>query len=281
MHWKWWTAVELSEAEFEEPFLLEPIIPKGGIVLFHGKRGIGKTQLALTLALACSNESILFGRYKSYPGKVVLVEADMVESILHSRLKVIREHGYNIEGIDILYSSYIDVMQLREGSRLVGELQSRNPVLVIWDTLTRVFYGDTNVDSSVSAVYGRLRSILPEATHLIVHHEKKTTPDNDKLEIDELYRGSSAWVDAADTGLRMVHVGGSNRVLQFTKTRTCGPQQSIRLHLGEDLLLYAPFDSTFVDDLLKRGLGSLFKHSFVGGRKVLEIYMARKNAERR
>jgi hypothetical protein len=48
-----YSAQDLAVQEFpEETFLVEGLIPLGGLVLLHGKRGIGKSQFSMTLGHA-------------------------------------------------------------------------------------------------------------------------------------------------------------------------------------------------------------------------------------
>lgn len=238
-----WSSDELVAHTFRNAYLIDPIVPRGGIVLFHGKRGIGKTQFLLTVA-ACLNEGgTLFGRYRTRPSNVFYIQADMTPQIQQLRVKQ-AQLLYPLARTHFIFPSFFNISTLREEAELVQTVRSLEPDLVVWDTLRKIHRGDSNVDDTASFVYGRAKELFPTATHCFVHHDKKTIAEQEKLEEEELYRGSGAWLDDADTGLHLKAIGTGRMILTFTKTRTAALQQSISLAMhGETLLLYASYSS--------------------------------------
>jgi RecA-family ATPase len=239
MSHEWWTADGLTHATFRQPYLFYPIIPHPGIVFLYGKRALGKTQLLLTVAATLVHRGALFGRYPvQRSGPIVIVEADMSASLVHERLCLAARSGFTFPDVHFVFPTFFDIVGLSERHPLVQEIVERQPVLIVWDTLARIFHGDTNCDASVSLVYGRARALFPDATHWFVHHDRKTREEDATLPQDEVFRGSGAWSDNADTSLHLV-ANGHYRLLQFTKLRTCEPQPSIPLRRTEALLLQA------------------------------------------
>jgi len=238
---KLWSADELAHHRFVIPFLVEPIIPRGGIVFFHGKRNIGKSQLALTLAACLAEGGALFGRYPTHlHGSVVYVQTDMTAPVEQLRVKQIHDL-YPLDKVFFCFPNYFDIAAMGDTDKVIQDIRALNPSFIVWDTLRKIHRGDMSKDDSLpSLIYGRSKELFPGATHLYVHHDKKTVIDQDQLDQEELFRGTGAWLDDCDTGLHLSSVGGNKLALTFTKVRTAPPQRSILLTMNQDtLLLYA------------------------------------------
>lgn len=242
---KIWTAQELSDHYFAETYLIDPIVPRGGVVLFHGKRGIGKTQFIMTLISCLAEGGRLFGRYRTKSNIVAFyVQADMTESLQQDRVKRARKL-YDLSKTYYSFPILLNLPELTHEDPWVRSITTLHPDLIIWDTLREVHRLDSNEDSSPSLVYGAARGLFPSATHIFVHHDKKTIADQNMLDDDEFFRGSGAWLDKADTGLHLAAIAPGHLLLTFTKTRTCAPQNPLSLTMHpETLLLYASEDAS-------------------------------------
>ena len=238
-----WTASELAEHNFHTPFLVEPVIPRGGAVLFHGKRNIGKSQFALTLAACLAEEGVLFGRYPTYStGPVVYVQADMTAAVQQQRVRVMKKL-YQLDRLHFIFPPYFNIAVIREEDEVVDKIRALEPSLIVWDTLRKIHRQDSNSDETPSFVYGKTRELFPDVTHIFVHHDKKTIADQDKLDPEEFFRGSGAWLDDADTGIHLSSAGRRRLTLRFTKVRTASEQPNIPLVFdSETMLLYTDDD---------------------------------------
>lgn len=274
-----WTTERLGVHRFRETYLVEPIIPQGGIVFLSGKRGIGKSHIALTIAACLEGRGALFGLYHVRPtGPVVYIQADMPAPIQQERIQKAWSFGYVMENVYWHFPKFFNLLMLSPSTELVKEINALSPCLIVWDTLRKIHRGSSNDDDTPSLVYGHAQGLFPTATHLFIHHEKKTVVEQEKLEIDELFRGSGAWLDDADTGFRLSEVAPGRLLLENTKHRTCEAQAPIHLSLNRSvLLLYASSDRlrelihwwkrvnpNGTEDALERFL----LHSFVGSPRL-------------
>jgi len=238
-----WKAGDLATHFFQQTYLVEPIIPYGGIVFFHGKRNIGKSQLALTLAICLAERGSLFGKYQTHAtGPVVYVQADMGAPLQQLRLRSIASL-YSLDHLYFFFPKFFNLAVVTYNTPVMQEIATLKPCVIIWDTLRKVQRLKTNEDDTPSFIYGKVQEMFPESTHFFVHHDKKTQVDDDQLDPDEKFRGSGAWLDDADTGLHLSKIATGKLLLSFTKTRSCEEQPPLPLILHpETLLLYATAD---------------------------------------
>lgn len=239
-----WTTDQLARHHFAHAFLVEPIILRGGINLLHGKRGIGKSHFALTLAACLSERGALFGRYPTHvQGPVVYVQADVPPWLTQTRVRLAQKL-YPLSNVLFYFPDSFNIATLNHGHDLVKEIQSHHPSLIIWDTLRKIHRGNSNDDDVPSMIYGLARELFPKAAHLFVHHDKKTVVDQEQLDREEEFRGSGAWIDDAHTGMHLVKVATNKLMLHFTKTNACEDQAPLPLTLSlESLLLYSSPDA--------------------------------------
>jgi len=240
------------------PFLVRPIIPIGGTVLLFGKRTAGKTALALTLAHNIIRGDKFGGHYQCSQGKVAYLQVDT--PLLTQQDRVIRLQqtlGLNPpELLWLLNDSSIDIFtEIAEDAPWLQQLHDFQPDILIVDTLRKVHRMDENLSDTPVAVYAAFRSIVPVGCVLLyVHHEKKTHMDARQ---DEMFRGSGAWIDEADTALNLIRERGSKgRRLEFPKTRTCDDQPPLHMAFNDDTLLLEASDpkEALLLDMMMKGL---------------------------
>ena len=269
-----WDAEALAEFEFEDPtFLIEPLVPLGGTWILHGKRGVGKTQLCMSVANAVLNGSPLFGRWPTLRGNVVVLQMDMTPQI--QQLRVQKVVGVlELSGLYFAFPLALDIVSLHlKDSELVQAVREVDPVLIVWDTLRRTHHLNEDASSTVQLVYSASRRLFPGVTHLFVHHDKKTPVDPEfKVEPEEMFRGSGDWIDSADCSaqLRAVGTRSARRLrLLFHKARTAPDVEKrpvlLELDMSTMLLLPLLHERGQEKDALARGVSARRDTHFRGG----------------
>ena len=179
-------------------WLIDPIIPAGGLVGLYGPPGVGKSFLAIDMAL-----SVACGRpWQGHPvqsGYVLYVSAEggtgigkRVAAWLKTRVVEPREAkvAWLTESIPVYSESAdLDRLMLR-----ISEEVDEQPKLVIIDTLARCFDGDENQQEDMGRFVSGVDKLRHEfgATLMVVHH---TRLDGDRE------RGNTAFRGAADAML--------------------------------------------------------------------------------
>ena len=235
-----WPPQAFAPFDFLEPqLLIDGLLPWGGSMLMHGPRAAGKTQLALSLASAVHQGSKFLDKYQCERARVAYVEVDMTPRTLQAR---IRAAGNGLA--DIAYvtaTSPIDVRSVLPPA--FGALQRYEPELVIVDSLRKTHKLDENDSNTPTLVYTRWRELVPGAAFCFLHHDRKIPTGPHAGDVDEAFRGSSAWLDDVDTGLHMIRdkrAQGHKAILTFSKLRLAEAQEAIPLTLDPVTMLAMP-----------------------------------------
>lgn len=249
MAWTFYASGGLHDAQFPTPlFLVEPIIPFGGIVVLHGPKTAGKTQFALTLGIAVAHGRTFLDEYRCRQGPVLFVEADMTALTLQSRV----QSAPDTRTLNFLHTEPFDVVKVARAPKLPEALlqaQALAPALVIVDSLRKTNIHDEVSSATPSLVYAAWQTLFPGATLLLIHHDRKKPTDPDAyLHPEEAARGTGAWLDDADTGLHLTRQretkGGHLCTLSFSKCRTTEEPPAMVLRMHEDTLLIEPTRAT-------------------------------------
>jgi AAA domain-containing protein/IclR-like helix-turn-helix domain-containing protein len=224
-------------------WLIEDVLPAQSLAVLYGAPGVGKTFLALDMALSIASARKWAGR-ETTPGAVVYIVAEGVAG-LSKRLKawcVARE----VSEVPRVYlvPDAPQLAQRADVEQLVKDLRAQIPEpisLVIIDTMARCFVGgDENSAKDVGELISgadRLRKQLDCAV-LLVHH---TTKKGDSE------RGSSALRGAPETMISIQSASG-------TVTVTCEKQKDaepfnpipLRLHPVAGSCVVEPADGRSV-----------------------------------
>lgn len=242
---KFWPPGALRAHTFHTPrFTIEPFLPHGGICVLHGPPGVGKSQLALTMARAIARgEAFLAPEHPTTRGNVLYIQVNTPIQEQQARLRV----------TDIDADDPIAFLSLEHGmldsehlvpARDPGLVEAKRfaPDVVIVDTLRDVHTMEEIDSATVTKVYGAWRDLFPEATLVFVHHDRKLPPPQKGANgIPERYwlesaRGSSTWLGNADSGLHLTDAKGA-LTLSFSKTRTCAPIAPMAVRLAASSLL--------------------------------------------
>lgn len=190
-----YSAAELIKMPPPE-WLIDPIMPEGGMVGLYGPPGAGKSFLAIDMAMSVATGRPWQGR-PTQKGLVVYISAEGGAGIGKRVLAWLRHN--NVEAKDANIAFLIESLPMTEDSegvaillkRLIEELEQK-PALIVVDTLARCFDGDENQQEDMNRFVAGVDLLRKElgCTVVIVHHTR--------LEADR-ERGNTAFRGAADT----------------------------------------------------------------------------------
>jgi hypothetical protein len=257
-----WSGADLVNHTLPEVgFWVDHIVPKGGIVLLHGKYGSYKTPLAIHLAY-CVAMGIPFLGIQTEQTKVLFVEGDTPMVGIWTRIQAMNPNTSNLD-FAFVYPGF-NVVQPTMGEHNRATCQSLSARcseqqygLVVVDSL-RTSHMLPDKDSEVpSVVYGAFARLFPGATIFIIHHDRKTKVPDGKgyhqrnIEVDnESFSGSQAWIDRATTSLKILKGYGDSRewiTLSQTKSQVGIEMDPIQIHITNGCNFSQASDMTDTD----------------------------------
>ncbi|MGB9826369.1 MAG: AAA family ATPase, partial [Desulfofundulus sp.] len=191
-----YSAAALVAMEFPEPRWCIPGLLPEGLTILAGKPKIGKSWMALNVAVAVASGGVALGQ-RAEAGTVVYLSLEDSPRRLKGRLLQVLD-GTPAPAELYFYTSW---PRMDEGglSLLQEEIKTRRPRLVIVDTLARIRPQRKNVSDLFGTDYQDLAALKELAdkynvTLLIVHHLKKAT----ELDPVDMVSGTAGITAAAD-----------------------------------------------------------------------------------
>lgn len=213
-----------------QPWLVEPLIPAGGLVCLHGHAKTRKSFLAIQLARDVCNGHRWLG-FDTKPGTVLYLQLDTPRSLWQLRFKELEKQHFGLTpeggGRLILADSehtprpfHILLPTVQQWMR--QQMDLFKPDLVIIDVIRKLFKGNDNDSDVIEEVLGTVKLACTPAAVLLIAHSKKANAEFDSGTIGEI-RGSSAQGASYDTIMRLTKAG-----------RGVGPTLSIEGRAVED-----------------------------------------------
>lgn len=194
-----------------ETWLLKPLIPASGAALLYGAPKLGKTYLAIQMALAISGHD---DNWLGFPviqhGRVLLLQLDTPRSVFAHRFDdLINKNGIKYNSDQLMLADReciehypLDILQPAHMKYLYSIIQPLHPVAVIVDTLRESHSGDEDTSTTSRNVIANLVGATHPAALILVSHSRKSNPDMDKSLMDD-HRGSSYIAGRMDAIMRL------------------------------------------------------------------------------
>lgn len=252
-----WKPGELIQQEFPDPlWLCKPLIPLSGIAIAHGAPGSGKTQYYMTLAHAIMTGGHFLDQFPCEQGPVVFIALDMITRLIYERLKLAEELFDRLPFWQITGDEFMNVFDWQvQGSKhpIVKELRDLKPLAVIVDTYKRSYKFPARRDFSETEneptlVYQAWRDVVPGASILFTHHDKKKPTGMFTGDPDERYSGMATILGSAETGLHLTRekkVKDKHLVqIAMSKARMSELQPDMMLEMNKGTLFLKPTEPT-------------------------------------
>lgn len=198
-------------------WLVDTILPAGGLVGLYGPPGHGKSFIAIDVAFAVAS-SRPWHTHTTLPGHVLYVSAEGGHGISRRAAAWLAAHSVQPGNVNMAWlTEALPIYGESESiDRLMFRLENealRCPTLIIVDTLARCFEGNENETEDMGRFIQGIDKLRREygATVLIVHH---TRLDGDRE------RGNTALRGAADTMIAVERSSETKHILM-----TCNKQR--------------------------------------------------------
>lgn len=220
----------------DEAWLIEGLWTRSAVGLISAWAKVGKTWLAVEMALAVASGRPALGHFATHaPGPVLFYGAEDDPPALRTRFEgVARARGVDLAHVPVYL---LDVAELRldRGAHLASlratlEVREPKPRMLVLDPFVRMVGIDENSSAEVSAVLGSLRTIQRDfgVAVVVVHHMRKSSGSS----LGHQVRGSgdfAAWYDSA----LYLTLKGDERVLSASHRGAPDPDP-VRLRLEHD-----------------------------------------------
>jgi len=229
-------ADEVENGEETLP-IAEGIIPARAKVVLYGPGGVGKTWIALDLAMAVAEGWYWGSHFRCHQGKVLIFEAEMNQTDIRKRIDVLGAgRGFGpgeVKQLELYYST--------SSNRVIEEDRYHNPLIVpqvekAWRKAIETYQPCLLIIDSLSAIYGAeenskgfkvlddlLKRLIADygLTVVLVHHTPKKMPGREEGQP----RGSTILRDSMDTLIWVDHPDRfevkKQRLIPDTNTRLC------------------------------------------------------------
>lgn len=234
-----YSATEIYTADWHFPFLIDPLLPEGGVLLLVGPGGVGKSLLALWMALHLATGRPLFDQFPTHACTVLYLDGESNARALRRRLLTLTDQPPP----NLFYTEWSHPINTPEGrAQLEYLLRTYTPACVIVDSLIRFHTLDENKASDMRLFFGILAHLRQRynTAFLLIHHAGKSRPFGTTA---DLVRGSTDIVNATDTALFLRRPAKSNTLtLEVIKLRHSdehfGAKWKIALQKGDPLWFY-------------------------------------------
>ena len=176
---------DLLDGPTEVTWIMEPFIPPTSTVLLAGRSGVGKTWLSLDIALSIVSGIPWLGQFPVQQGPVLIVDEENSELLLRIRLLQLL-HSYALSPRDLPLYTLIGKMINLSPTKLAGGFNESydgllkaiyqvEPVLVIFDSLTRCHRANENSANEMAAMFANVKHLIDETgtSCLFNHHFRK------------------------------------------------------------------------------------------------------------
>jgi putative DNA primase/helicase len=224
------TAHDFLQMRFpEREMLLSPILPRQGLCMLHAQRGIGKTYVSLSVAVAVASGGKIFDRWTApKPAKVLFIDGEMPARTLQERLaSLINGSDSEPPSADYLRIITPDMqygampnLATSEGQEAVEPLLHGIDLVILDNLATLARHGRSNDEESWIPVQSWLLNLRRRGmSALMIHHQGKGGDQ----------RGTSAKEDILDTVIKLARPNdyhaeqGARFEVHLTKARgICG-----------------------------------------------------------
>jgi hypothetical protein len=220
----------LEEPEDEHRWLVDGLIPAGGLILLAGKPKAGKSTLARTLAVSLSQGRTWLGR-RVQQGPVVYLALEEKPAEVNRQLR-----SFGIRASDPLAMIFAPPPHVNRLEWFFEVARELRPALIVVDTLQRLLQvPDFNDYAVLSSALEPLLSFSHESgvAILLLHHARKGAGQS----FDSIL-GSNALFGSVDSALLLERTGNDLRLLSSRqRAGTDLPRTAISLDPGTRALV--------------------------------------------
>ncbi|MFA6184498.1 MAG: AAA family ATPase [Parcubacteria group bacterium] len=206
--------LELATKEYpEQEWLIEKLIPAGGITIISGYPGSFKTWFMLDMAIRIAKGEKFLEVFNTTKNKVLYIDEENGERTLQKRIKALTKDK-NIPLEFLPFQNFT----LSRSDEIIDYCKENEIGLVIMDSLIRIHNFDENSSQDMAKLFKEFKKFkLNNISIVFSHHNRKTGKYNNPRED---IRGSSEILAFLDCGLSLRNKNKNQITVYQTKLRT-------------------------------------------------------------
>ena len=165
----------LAEKPNEPEWLIDGLLPRGGLTVVLAKPKTGKSILAAQVAGALGLGGMILGRGVFERRRVLYVQLDAPDTDWKKQLRQTRLRGFDTIDFYDLPRFFLDSESRR--AELRAYIKAQGYDYVIWDALEKLTKADLNTVPGMQIVMERLQSTFP-GPRMLIHHPRKPSGDS-------------------------------------------------------------------------------------------------------
>lgn len=190
----------LEEGRFPDPIpLVEGLMNKQEFHLLSAPAKCGKTILQINLAVSIAKGVPFLGVFKTFKGKVLILQTEVSGAHFKKRLETIIGDGiYDIKDQILTCNERIKLNTPEGIESLRLLLEKYIPDLIILDPFYTLHNCNEDSSSDIAPILSDLRELIIEigTACLLIHHQGKSTSNSHQ--VGHKHRGSSSFADVPD-----------------------------------------------------------------------------------
>lgn len=206
---------DLAKLDIPQPsWVINRLIPDGGITILSTAPAHFKTWLAFDIAIHVAHGAPLFDRFETAQKNVLIIDKESGAGLLRERL-----HMLGITDSSPIAVATDEDFTLDEttAKTLIAYCERSHIGLIIFDSLTRLHNADENKAQDMSAVMGDFKRLAQAGLAvLLIHHNRK--PSRGQPGGANEMRGSGDIYAACDVQISMKR-DGSSRTVKVTQNK--------------------------------------------------------------
>ncbi len=216
----------------ENHWIIEGLIPVQSIVIFSGYPGNFKTWLTLEMLRCIASGKLLFDKFPTHQGSVLLVNEENNDRLIGERGRILQI----IQNLPIKLSilNQLKIENPKDYNLIKSWVEKHKIKLVCFDSFKRIHDRDEN-DSRISVVFQVLRKLIKETgtTVLLIHHHRKELGYG-KGNVSHSLRGSSDIFAAVNSHIAVEKVNPTKLRITQSKLWEAEEQKPFEIEIVKD-----------------------------------------------
>lgn len=212
----------MSEGVPEIRWVVENLIPEGGLTILASPPGSYKSYISQDLALSVAGGALFLAQFHVMEGNVLYIDEENGQVLLAKRFDQLKQgNGIKTWPKNIYLTIFQGIkLDVDEGKTILLRLvEEYHPVLVILDSMVRLMEGEEDKARDVRVVFDNLKNVMKEqkAAFVILHHLRKDSKKHGGEMAD--LRGSSDFPAMCDVILLLAPIGKASIRITMVKNR--------------------------------------------------------------